>query len=94
MRVGGHAEHDGATMIPPTSPQYVDLILQVAARDASIGRVLREICALEASVRASALDLMAVHLRTRDTGADVLACLAALRDDALARRIGEGLAGV
>ncbi len=71
-----------------------DVILQVAARDASIARFLREICGLDAAVRASALDLMAVHLRTRNVPGDVLECLAALRDDALARRIGEGLAGV
>lgn len=74
--------------------EYADVILEVARRDPSIAGVLRQICALEAGVRVSALDLMAVHLRTRDAKPDVLRCLAALRDDALARRIGEGLAGV
>ncbi len=81
-------------MIPRTSPEYVDVILQVASRDASIAGMLRQLCELPASVRTSALDVMAVHLRLRDTPDDVLECLAALRDDALARRIGEGLAGV
>lgn len=81
-------------MIAPQDPEYVDVILQVAARDASIARVLREICALEGAVRTSALDLVAVHLRTQGVAPDVLDCLAALRDDALARRIGEGLARV
>ncbi len=81
-------------MIAPQDPEYVDVILQVAARDASIARVLREICALEGAVRTSALDLVAVHLRTQGAAPDVLDCLAALRDDALARRIGEGLARV
>jgi hypothetical protein len=69
----------------------VDVIIQVAARDPSIARVLREICALEPGVRASALDLVAAHLRTRSAGADVLACVAALRRDEIARRIAEAL---
>ena len=37
------------------SDEYVQTILEVAARDASIARVLREICALEDGMRASAL---------------------------------------
>jgi hypothetical protein len=78
-------------MTLPAPPELVDIILQSAARDASIASVLREICALEAAVRASALDLVAAHLKSRAVAADVLACVAALRDDAVAGRIREGL---
>lgn len=78
-------------MTLPAAPELVDVILQVAARDASIAGVLREICALDAAVRVGALDLVAAHLKTRAVAPDVLECVAALRDDTLARRIREGL---
>jgi hypothetical protein len=74
-----------------TDAPYVDAILQVAERDPSIARVLREICALEAGARAGALDLVGAHLRTQAAAADVLACVQALREDAVARRIAERL---
>ena len=71
--------------------QYIETIVRVAAGDASIARVLREICALATDVRAGALDLVGAHLRTHAAGADVLACVRALREDAVARRIAERL---
>lgn len=71
--------------------EYVDVIVQVAARDPSIARVLREICTLDTAVRATALDLVAAHLRTRDAGRDVLECVAALHHDEVARRIAAAL---
>ena len=67
--------------------EYVGAIVAVAARDPSIARVLREICALDASVRDSALDLVGAHLRTQGAAADVLACVQALRRDDVARAI-------
>jgi hypothetical protein len=67
--------------------EYVRTILEVAGRDASIARVLREICALEGGVRASALDLVGAHLRATSTAADVLECVLALRRDDVARAI-------
>jgi DNA-binding FrmR family transcriptional regulator len=69
----------------------VEAIVQVAEGDASIARVLREICALDGAVRAGALELVGAHLRTQAAAADVLACVKALRDDAVARRIAERL---
>ena len=42
--------------------EYVEAILQVAARDASIAGVLREICALDGAVRSGALELVRAHL--------------------------------
>ncbi len=72
--------------------EYVDVILQVAARDASIAKVLREICGLDGATRSTALALVAAHLRTRNAGADVLDCIALLRQDAIAQRIAEVLA--
>ena len=72
--------------------EYVDVILQVAARDASIAKVLREICGLDGATRGTALGLVAAHLRTRNAGRDVLGCIALLRQDAIARRIAEVLA--
>ena len=71
--------------------EYVEAMLQVAARDASIAGVLREICALDGAVRAGALDLVGAHLRTRPTARDVFECLDALRRDEVARRIAERL---
>ncbi len=75
-------------MEAPTA-EYVDVILQVAARDPSIAGVLREICALDDATRATALGLVAAHLRTRRAQQDVLDCIALLRQDAVARRIAE-----
>jgi DNA-binding FrmR family transcriptional regulator len=74
-----------------TADGYVDAIVQVAERDASIARVLREICALDGAVRAGALELVGAHLRTHAAAADVLQCVQALREDAVARRIAERL---
>jgi DNA-binding FrmR family transcriptional regulator len=70
---------------------YVDAIIAAAERDASIARVLREICALEGAVRAGALELVGAHLRTQAAAGDVLECVQALREDAVARRIAERL---
>ena len=78
-------------MTLPAAPELIDVILTVAAGDASIASVLRDICALDAAVRTSALDLVAAHLKTRAVGPDVLDCIAALRDDTVAHRIREGL---
>jgi len=66
----------------------VDAIAEVAARDESIARVLREICSLDAATRASALDFVKAYLGDRATP-DVLDCLDALREDDLARRLAE-----
>ncbi|MBI1735227.1 MAG: hypothetical protein HYR51_08640 [Candidatus Rokubacteria bacterium] len=70
---------------------YVAAVVAVAARDPSIARVLREICALAGAVRTGALDLVGAHLRTRTSDGDVFACLEALRRDEVARRIAERL---
>jgi hypothetical protein len=69
------------------SEEYLRTILDVAARDASIARILREICALEGGVRASALDLVGAHLRATSAAPDVLDCVQALRRDEVARAI-------
>jgi len=69
------------------SEEYVSTILEVAARDASIARVLREICALDTGVRGSALDLVGAHLRSSATAPDVFECMQALRRDDVARAI-------
>ncbi|HEX5814803.1 MAG TPA: hypothetical protein VF010_05710 [Methylomirabilota bacterium] len=66
---------------------YVRTIIDVAERDASIARVLREICALEADVRGSALDLVGAHLRAQAVAGDVLECVQALRREEVARAI-------
>jgi hypothetical protein len=66
---------------------YVRTIIAVAERDASIARVLREICALEADVRGSALDLVGAHLRAQAVAGDVLECVQALRREEVARAI-------
>ncbi|OLA99713.1 MAG: hypothetical protein AUH77_13540 [Candidatus Rokubacteria bacterium 13_1_40CM_4_69_39] len=71
--------------------EFVDAVLQVAGRDASIARVLREICGLDGAVRASALDLVGAHLRIHSAAGDVLDCVAALKRDDVARRIAERL---
>jgi hypothetical protein len=73
------------------SEQYVETIVRAAEGDASIARVLREICALSGDVRAGALELVFAHLRTQAAGPDVLECVRALREDAVARRIAERL---
>ena len=67
--------------------EYVTTILEVAERDASIARVLREIGALDPDVRGSALELMGAHLRTQAAPADVLECVQALRREEVARAI-------
>jgi hypothetical protein len=74
-------------MLEGATTEYVDVILRVAAGDASIARVLREICTLDTEVRSTALDLVAAHLRTRRAAQDVLDCIGMLRQDAVARRI-------
>ena len=69
----------------------VEAIIEAAERDQSIARVLREICALEATVRAGALELVGAQLRTHAAAADVIAVVQALRRDEVARRIAERL---
>jgi len=75
-----------------TPDEYVDAIVQVAERDASVARVVREIVSLDASVRSSALDLVAAHLRLHAAARDVIDCIDALKRDAVAQRIAERLA--
>ena len=70
---------------------YIEAMLQVAARDASIAGVLREICALDGAVRSGALELVRAHLRTHAAAADVLECVQALCHDDVARRVVERL---
>ena len=78
---------------PALSPdEYVDAMAQVAERDASIGRVLREILSLDGAVRSSALDLVAAHLRVHSAAGDVLDCIDLLKRDAIAQRLSERLA--
>jgi hypothetical protein len=72
--------------------EYVDVILEVAARDASIARVLREICLLDATVRSTALDLVSAQLTGHALAKDLRECVTALRRDDVARRIAEALA--
>ncbi|MBI1847127.1 MAG: hypothetical protein HY294_03890 [Candidatus Rokubacteria bacterium] len=79
-------------MLIQTDDALVGLILQVAARDASIARVLRDICALEPRVRRSALGLVGVHAAGRRVAPDFAECLGALGRDEVARRIAEALA--
>jgi hypothetical protein len=74
-----------------TGPEYIEAMIAVARADASIARVLREICALDGSVRATALDLVAAHLRARPAAPAVLACVAALRRDDVARQLADAL---
>jgi hypothetical protein len=71
--------------------EYIEAMLQVAARDASIAGVLREICALDGAVRSGALELVRAHLRTHAAAADVLECVQALSSDDVARRVVERL---
>jgi len=75
-----------------TPDEYVDAIVQVAARDASVARVVREIVSLDASVRSSALDLVAAHLRVHAAARDVIDCIDALKRDVVAERIAARLA--
>src|SRR6267143_5890128 len=75
-----------------TTDEYVDAIVHVAERDASVARVLREIVSLETAVRSSALDLVAAHLRVHSAAGDVIDCIDALKRDAVAQRIAERLA--
>lgn len=78
-------------MLDATQEAYVSTIVEVAMHDASIGRVLREICALDGAVRSGALDLVGAHLRSQSVARDVLECLDALRRDEIARVIAERL---
>jgi len=75
-----------------TPDEYVDAIVQVAERDASVARVVREIVSLDASVRSSALDLVAAHLRVHAAARDVIDCIDALKRDVVAERIAARLA--
>ena len=70
----------------------IDVMLQVAGQDASIARVLREICALDGGVRSLALDLVAAHLKTHARAKDLMDAIATLRRDDVARRIAQALA--
>jgi len=79
----------GAVLSPD---EYVDAIAQAAERDASIGRVLREILTLDGAVRSSMLDLVAAHLRVHTAAGDVLDCIDMLKRDAIAQRLSERLA--
>jgi hypothetical protein len=74
-------------MTAPLSEEYILAIVEIAQRDPSIGRVLREICALDDDVRGPALDLVGAHLRTQAVAADVLECVQALRREEVARAI-------
>ena len=78
-------------MTLPRSEELVRTIVAVAARDAGIARVLREICTLDAAVRDSALDLVGAHLRSQAAAPDVLECVQALRRDDVARALVEQL---
>ena len=78
-------------MLDATQESYVATIMDVAGRDASIARVLREICALDGAVRAGALDLVGAHFRTHAAARDVFDCIEALRRDEIARAIAERL---
>ena len=79
----------GAALSPD---EYVDAMAQAAERDASIGRVLREILSLDGAVRSSALDLVAAHLRVHSAAGDVLDCIDMLKRDVIAQRLRERLA--
>ena len=74
-------------MTASVTDAYVKTIIDVAERDASIARVLREICALDGAVRDSALDLVGAHLRTHHAADDILECVHALRRDEVARAV-------
>jgi hypothetical protein len=71
--------------------EYVEVVVRAASRDASIARVLREICDLDTSARRTALLLVGAHLRAAGTASDVLDCIAALQRDVIARRLGQRL---
>jgi len=79
----------GASLSPD---DYIDAMVQAAERDASIGRVLREILGLDGAVRSSMLDLVAAHLRVHSAAGDVLDCIDMLKRDAIAQRLSERLA--
>ena len=79
----------GASLSPD---DYVDAMVQAAERDASIGRVLREILSLDGAVRSSMLDLVAAHLRVHSAAGDVLDCIDMLKRDAVAERLADRLA--
>ena len=77
------------TALTAEQETYVATIVAAAARDDSIARVLREICALDGAVRGGALDLVSGYLH--HAGRDVMDCLDALRRDEIAHRIAERL---
>ncbi len=77
--------------LSPVQEEYVDVIVRSAQTDASIARVLLDICLLDAPARRAALALVGAHLRTRAIEPDVLDCVAALERDEIARRILERL---
>ena len=79
----------GASLSPD---DYIDAMVQAAERDASIGRVLREILSLDGAVRSSMLDLVAAHLRVHSAAGDVLDCIDMLKRDAFAERLADRLA--
>ena len=79
----------GASLSPD---DYIDAMVQAAERDASIGRVLREILGLDGAVRSSMLDLVAAHLRVHSAAGDVLDCIDMLKRDAVAERLADRLA--
>ena len=76
----------GASLSPD---DYIDAMVQAAERDASIGRVLREILGLDGAVRSSMLDLVAAHLRVHSAAGDVLDCIGKLKRHAIAERLAE-----
>ncbi|MBI2219541.1 MAG: hypothetical protein HYU51_19885 [Candidatus Rokubacteria bacterium] len=78
-------------MLDAGDEAWIDALVAVAERDASIARVLREICSLDGTVRTGALALVGAHLRAKNTASDVFDCLDALRRDDVARKISERL---
>jgi hypothetical protein len=80
-----------AAPVDPPEDACVAAMVEVATRDTSIGRVLREICGLPSALRATALDLVGAQLRTRAAGGDVFECLDSLKRDEIAGRIAERL---
>ena len=78
-------------MLTLGTDELIDAVVQVAGRDPSIARVLREIASIDTAARASALDLVGAHLRIRSVAGDALDCVDALKRDDVARRIAERL---
>ncbi|MBI4254289.1 MAG: hypothetical protein HY616_04395 [Candidatus Rokubacteria bacterium] len=78
-------------MLTLSPDELLEAMVQVAERDPSIARVLREIVTLDGAVRASALDLVGAHLTIHSAAGDVLDCVDALKRDEVARRLAERL---